>query len=152
MKTIIFAVIGLALSTAFAAPSYFVENQGQSEAPFAFKANIGSATYFVTSTGMTVDLREYERPIQSRDPMDRLMEDREPEPVSVRGHVLKLNFVDANPTPQIYGEELLTSYSNYFLGRDSCNWRGHVPHYQNIVMHDVWPGINVELVDRKSVV
>ena len=68
----------------------------------------------------------------------------------MQGHVLKMNFVNANPALLIYGEGLLSHYSNYFLGQDSCNWRGHVPHYQKVVIENVWPGINVELVAQKE--
>ena len=133
-------------------PPYFVENQGQWNAPFAFKASIGSAIYYVTTSGMTIDFRQYERQASARSQnlMDEFMDRQEPDPVSVRGHVLKMNFVNANLSPLIYGEDLLSHYSNYFLGRDSCNWRGHVPHYQKVMMQEVWPGIDVELVAQKE--
>ena len=139
-------------SFAFAQAPYFVENQGQWDAPFSFKMSGGGAIWYVTSTGMTIDFRQYERQAsaRSRDPMDEFMNGQEPGPVSVRGHVLKMNFVNANPSPSIYGEDLLSHYSNYFLGRDSCNWRGHVPHYQKVVMKEVWPGIDVELVAQRE--
>ena len=132
--------------------TYFVENQGQWDAPFAFKASIGSAIYYVTTSGMTIDFRQYERQAsaQSRDPRNDFLDRHEPELVSVRGHVLKMNFFNANPAPFIYGEDQLSHYSNYFLGRDSCNWRGHVPHYQRVVMQEVWSGIDVELVAQKE--
>ena len=130
--------------------TYFVENQGQWDAPFAFKMNGGNAIWYVTSTGMTIDFRQYERQsrIRSRNPIDDFMDRHEPEPVSVRGHVLKMNFANANPSPLIFGEDQLSHYSNYFLGQDSCKWRGHVSHYQRVVMQDVWPGIDVELVTQ----
>jgi hypothetical protein len=57
---------------------------------------------------------------------------------------LKLSFVNANASPEIVGEEKLSSYSNYFLGRDSCRWRGHVANYARVVARDVWSGIDVE--------
>jgi hypothetical protein len=141
----------LSVSAVFAAPPpYFVANEGQWDGTFAFKAQVGNVTYFVTSAGMTIDLREYEQLSMSKDPLDRFDVDRKPQALSVRGHVLKLNFVNANPTPQILGEDKLSSYSNYFFGRDSCQWRSRVPHYQKVVLKDVWPGIDVELVARKK--
>jgi hypothetical protein len=62
----------------------------------------------------------------------------------VRGHVLRLNFLNSNPNPEIIGEEKLSSYSNYFLGRDSCRWRSRVGNYAKVIARDVWPGIDVE--------
>jgi hypothetical protein len=58
--------------------------------------------------------------------------------------VLKINFLNANPSPEILGEDKLSSYSNYFLGRDSTKWRSWVGHYRKVVAKEVWPGIDVE--------
>ena len=99
---------------------FFVENAGQWDAPFAFKLDMGSAIFYVTQSGMTMDYREYERaPISARKQTpfaDRF----EHAPTSVRGHVLRMNFIDANSNPTIRGEDKLASYSNYFIGSDSC--------------------------------
>jgi hypothetical protein len=122
---------------------FFVANEGQWEEPFAFKASVGNVLYYVTPQGMTLDIRQYERSHIARDPMDRFDPRHEPEPVSVRGHVLKINYLNANTHPQILGEAKLASYSNYFLGRDSCKWRSFVGHYQTVRMKEVWPGIDV---------
>jgi hypothetical protein len=122
---------------------FFVANEGQWEEPFAFKASVGNVLYYVTPQGMTLDIWQYERSHIARDPMDRFDPRHEPEPVIVRGHVLKIDFVNANTQPQIIGEDKLASYSNYFLGRDSCKWRSFVGHYQTVRMKDIWPGVDV---------
>jgi hypothetical protein len=50
------------------------------------------------------------------------------------------------------GGEKLPHYSNYFLGRDSSNWRSRVPHYQTVIAEAVWPGIDVEYrADKQGV-
>jgi hypothetical protein len=123
---------------------FFVANEGQWEEPFAFKAAVGNAVYYVTPTGMTIDIRQYDRPQRTHDPMDRFEMRHEPEPMNVRGHVLRFTFLNANPHPEIIGENKLSSYSNYFIGRDSCKWRSFVGHYQKVRMKNVWNGIDVE--------
>jgi hypothetical protein len=55
-----------------------------------------------------------------------------------------MNFVGANANPELRGEDKLNSYSNYFIGRDSCKWRSFVGHYQKVIAQDVWSGIDVE--------
>jgi hypothetical protein len=140
--TLMFAVAAHALER-MPASLFLVANEGQWEEPFAFKAAVGNAVYYVTSTGMTVDYRQYERSQRARDPMDRFDPRHEQEPVNVRGHVLKMDFVNANAHPEIVGEDKLASYSNYFIGRDSCKWRSFVGHYQTVRMKNVWPGIDV---------
>jgi hypothetical protein len=131
---------------------YFVQNEGQWAGAFAFRFDGGGGSYFVTSSGLTIDLRQYDKPPRPRDPMDRFRPDHQKEPVSVRGHVLRLSYVGANPTPEIIGEDKLASYSNYFFGRDSCNWKSRVGHYRRVLVKDVWPGIDVEYrIDAKGV-
>jgi hypothetical protein len=124
--------------------AYFVPNLGQWDGAFAFRFARGTTTYFLTETGMMVDLRQYQRPPRSSEPLDRFGRNEADAPIPVRGHVLRLSYVNANPHPEIIGEDLLSHYSNYFLSRDSCKWRGHVPHYQKVVAKEVWPGIDVE--------
>ena len=167
----IFALLPLAASVAAGGlpPSlFFVANEGQWEEPFAFKAAVGNAIYYVTSSGITLDIRDYERTAFGSPPtsvggqkgVSSLSGAREahaaamqtpaeqgfptlPESGVVRGHVLRFTFLNANPSPEIIGEDKLSSYSNYFLGRDSCKWRSFVGHYQTVRMKNVWPGIDV---------
>jgi hypothetical protein len=133
---------------------FFVANEGQWEEPFAFKLSAGGTTVWVTETGLTIDIRQYDRTASMNrggrpdglDQFDPLRRDREPEPAACRGHVLKMNFVNANPHPLLVGQDKLASYSNYFLGRDSCKWRSRVGHYQCVIAENVWEGIDVEFV------
>jgi hypothetical protein len=50
---------------------FFVANEGQWEEPFAFKASAGNVLYYVTSQGMTLDIRQFEHSHIAHDPMDR---------------------------------------------------------------------------------
>jgi hypothetical protein len=126
--------------------SYFVPNLGQWDGDFAFRFSQGTTTYFLTETGMSLDLREAVP--RSGDYVDEKMDMAGHVPTrqkqGVRGHVLQLSYINANPQPEIIGEDLLSHYSNYFLSRDSCKWRGHVPNYQKVIVKEVWPGIDVE--------
>ncbi|MBI5059338.1 T9SS type A sorting domain-containing protein [candidate division KSB1 bacterium] len=159
MRSVI-SVLLLALPLLAAPPApppsiFFVANEGQWDEPFAFKLSAGGTTYFVTEQGLTIDIRQYDRQEHVSPsglppyPMGGLRGEEEPQPVSVRGHVLKLNFV--NPVSPhsvggLRGVDKLASYSNYFLGRDSCRWRSRVGHYQRVMAKNVWPGIDVEFV------
>ena len=140
-----------------ASAPYFVANEGQWEGDFQFKCEVGSTVYFVTPNGMTVDFREFTKyvgaagvpPVLGRfDPFERKRD-----PVTVRGHVVQIHYVKASrwqvsspaPLTEIaIGENKLPHYSNYFLGRDSTKWRSRVDHYENIIVPEVWPGIDVE--------
>jgi len=131
--------------------SYWIENTGQWGSDFQFKCEVGNAVYYVTPKGMTIDLREYHRYPKARDPLDRFDRDLDRDSVTVSGHVVQIHYVGAE-SKLAAGEGILSHYSNYFYGRDSSNWRSHVPHYQSVIAEQVWPGINVEYrADTKGV-
>ncbi len=151
------------------APSapYFVANEGQWPGNFQFKCEVGSTIYYVTPKGMTIDFRSYvgadgNPPALSR--FDNLAERGfvgaagVPPAVprrnlEIKGHVLQIHYVLApqettrsslQARHSAHGANKLPHYSNYFLGRDSTKWRSRVSHYENVIVPEVWPGIDVE--------
>jgi hypothetical protein len=123
--------------------SYFVPNQGQWDGAFDYYCDFGSMQCYVTTSGMTLDLHEQVKVPKRKEPWDG--EDRPEAMPPIKGHALILSYVNANPHPDIIAEDLLPHYSNYFLSRDSCRWRGHVPHYSKVIQKNVWPGVDIEL-------
>ncbi|MCB1060729.1 MAG: SBBP repeat-containing protein [Calditrichaeota bacterium] len=156
MRWAIFILIFVSTFAAVAAGggSYWIANQGQWEGDFQFKCEVGSAVYYVTPKGMTVDFREfhrYPRAWNQHDPLDGLDRDGERDSVTVSGHVVQIHYVGAE-SKLASGDGRFSHYSNYFLGRDSTNWRSRVPHYQTVIAEEVWPGISVEYrADKQGV-
>ena len=54
-----------------------------------------------------------------------------------------LDFVGANAHPQIVGDQVLQSQSNYFIGRDPTKWQTGVPQYGEVTVKDLYPGIDL---------
>jgi RHS repeat-associated protein len=63
---------------------------------------------------------------------------------------LRMDFVGANGTPTITGQNQLTSTSNYFPGTDKSQWHTYVPNYSEVVVHNVYPGIDVAFYGTNS--
>jgi hypothetical protein len=159
IKSVLMIICLMSEAVSFAAARtsvapYWIANAGQWEGDFQFKCEVGNAVYYVTPKGMTVDFRQYHRYPQARsqrDPMDRFDRDDERYSVTVIGHVVQIHYVGAE-SKLASGEGILSHYSNYFLGRDSTNWRSRVPHYQTVIAKEVWPGIDVEYrADKQGV-
>ena len=133
---------------AIPASLFFVANEGQWPGEFAYRYDGGGGSWFITKTGLTIDLKQYEK-VKAIDPLDRdSFRDREPENRLEKGHVLKVNLVNANPDAEMQAADKLASYSNYFLGRDSTKWRSRVGHYQKVTAKEVWPEIDVEYLAK----
>jgi hypothetical protein len=65
-----------------------------------------------------------------------------PEP-SRTGAVLRMRLVGANKNAQVAGADQLPGTTNYFLGKDSRNWRANVVNYRKVSYSDVYPGIDL---------
>ncbi|MBU0690669.1 hypothetical protein KKH18_02540, partial [bacterium] len=93
--------VSFALAQPTSRSAFFVANEGQWPGEFAFRYDGGGGSWFVTKDGLTIDLKRYEVSPSVRGgtkggPLDRdSFRDREPEPRSVKGHVLKVNLIGA---------------------------------------------------------
>lgn len=56
--------------------------------------------------------------------------------------ILKMSFIGANPKPTIEGIEEGKSRSNYFIGKDSQNWKTNIPHFAKIAYQELYSGID----------
>ena len=57
--------------------------------------------------------------------------------------VVRLQYVDANPTLDVVGMAALSGRLNYYIGNDPSRWRAGIPIYGRIKAQQVWPGIDV---------
>jgi hypothetical protein len=57
--------------------------------------------------------------------------------------VVRIQMVGANPDATVVGEQELPGKSNYLIGRDSSKWVTDVPHFGQVVYHDVYPGVDL---------
>ncbi len=62
---------------------------------------------------------------------------------TIRGHAYRMNFVGANPSPLIEGNDQQTSYRNYFIGNDESKWASNVPLYTGITYQSLYDGIDL---------
>ncbi len=55
----------------------------------------------------------------------------------------RLEFVGANPSAKITGNQKLSGNINYLLGNDATQWRANVPTFAQVRVEKIYPGINV---------
>lgn len=55
-----------------------------------------------------------------------------------------MQLVDGNKYAASTGENRQEGYYNYFLGNDQTKWASNVPLYGNVVINEIYPGINVK--------
>ena len=121
----------------------FVKNMGQTEKSVLFEAQMGRAALFLEKDAFTIALRQVV-PHDSDKPFHHSIYGR-------RGHAYKVHFVGANTTTDgatpasVEGLGQVSTYNNYFRGRDRSHWRSHVPLFDNVVYHNLWPGVDMQV-------
>jgi hypothetical protein len=57
--------------------------------------------------------------------------------------LLHLELIGAQSEPSMEGIDQLPGKSNYFIGRDSANWRTNIPQYAKVEYRSAYPGIDL---------
>ncbi len=57
--------------------------------------------------------------------------------------VVGMQWLGANPNPEVTGENQLPGTVNYFIGNDPAQWHTNIPTYQQVRLHNVFPGIDL---------
>jgi len=137
-------------------PLAFTLNQGQVDSQVKFTTSGNGCSLFFTPEGTTFLLnRETEESRAKRAAkrsvvyMDNPLADNEPD-IELEHFALKLNFLNANPAPEIIGEDRLSWNSNYFIGNDPSQWQTDVPNYSRIRLKDVYDGIDLVYYGNKN--
>ena len=136
-------------------PLAFTQNAGQVNEQVKFVARGNGATIFFTATGTTFLLSKAKEGSPTRLERELMAEagprpDLRPEPMEREYYALKLEFVGANPNPQVVGEERLPWNNNYFIGNDPSKWRTNVPNYAKIRLVEVYEGIDLVYYGNKK--
>jgi Beta-propeller repeat len=126
-------------------PLSFEENQGQTDPQVKFLSRGGGYILFLTPEEVVLSLHRA-KPVDA-SPLHRATYMRELR----KGHsaekdaVLRMHLDGANPTPDIAGLDRLQTRVDYFIGKDSKNWRTNVPSYGRVKYRGVYPGVDLVL-------
>ena len=126
-------------------PISFEPNRGQADGHVAFLAHLGASTVSLSRTGIVLTLQRS----RSGSGMGRGREQLGPRQVPTRS-TIRLGFVGALPHPRVTGEQPLPGRVNYFLGKDPRHWHTNIPTYARVLLHNVYPGIDLAVYGRQG--
>lgn len=119
-------------------------NRGQWHQNISYKINIPSGQLYLEKNGFTYDLNN-----QSVH-YDHAHEGEEHEHHEFGGHVVKTNFLGANPQPIFQELDPSPFYENYFLGNDSSQWKSGIHAIHEVDYLSLYPGIDLNLYESNS--
>src|SRR5262249_25747723 len=110
-------------------PLTFAQNAGQTDPSVQYLAHGPGYTLFLGSTDTTLLL-----------PRPQTVPTNPTPPVP---DALRLHLVGARPDTLAAGQDLLPGKANYFLGNDPSAWRTNIATYGQVVLPNVYPGIDL---------
>ena len=158
--TYLFLLVIFFLTSSAAKAQYysidFIENKGQWEGDFLFKGNVGNSAVFVEKNGYTLVLYNSDEManVVGHKKVSTLINKVEPVKINadeevangsdkIHFHAYRVNFVDANSFPEIMPEKPSGEKSNYFLGNDPSKWKKDVQGFNNVLIKNIYPGVDV---------
>ncbi len=126
---------------------------GYGRLPLAFEANEGQTDsrvrYIVRGTGYTLFVTDLET-VMSLDRYDNspltkkeLARGLGKVPRLLGSDVLRLSLTGVNRGVIFDAQNQLAGISNYFVGKDSTQWKNGLKQYAQLTAHDVYPGIDM---------
>ncbi len=118
-------------------PVSFVENRGQTDARVDYYAQGPKFGFYVTSDEVVMSLDKGAQPIDPSEAIDQV--------------VLALRFVGSDQRVQPHGAELADGVVNDLRGNDPSQWRTGIAQYRDVVYRDLWPDIDLRLLEQAGV-
>jgi len=131
--------------------TYFIENKGQWHDEVKYYVKMKGMDAWLTSTGIVYDfyIIEDKRPeeIRTKENHDKILKKYEIAPVETflkrKGHVVRMEYEGMNKNCRFEPKVKSETYHNYFIGQDSSKWASYVGLYKEVIVKDVYPGIDV---------
>lgn len=137
----------------------FIENKGQWEGDFAFKATQGASTIFLDKRGFRVakinefDYRNITHPgstsFTALSPADTIEIENSvnasaQNALDLKSHNYMATFVGANIDAAYISTKEASNFSNYFIGADPSRWKTHVKSFFEVRRESVYDGIDIK--------
>ena len=123
---------------------YFIENKGQWDEQVLFKSSFKGGNLWVQKSKLFFQLKDFSA-LRENHAGKRCDTCRN------KQYALHLNFKNCNEVNRINKNEPTEEYFNFFLGNDSTKWAKNVRGYKEVILFDLYNGINLRLIQEDEV-
>lgn len=124
----------------------FVRNEGQWDGPFIYKAEFGNINVFLEHNTLTYLIGER---LNSYKMHEYKYGKTDKAPV-LKYHAYKVNFLNANPIPEVTGSKALSRYYNYYLGKDTSKWKSFIHPELAVDYKGLYPGVDMHIASENN--
>ena len=123
--------------------SRFIENKGQWPKNVFFGARLSSGMIFIERNGITFKMYD----AAAINAIYNNIHLHQPGSQEVSGHSFKIHWINSE-LPKAEGKNKQPDFVNYFLGNDSLQWGVHAAVYSDVLLHNIYPGIDVHYYEK----
>lgn len=131
-------------------PYLFEENNGQLPGHVKFRAAMGSKYLYIEEDGLKWHLRNENDlmalPSGKHDQDHKEIE----EDLTIRHHVFKMHFKNANKGKEFFGIDSSYSVKNYLKGREQKDWAGNVHSYKEINVKNIYDKVDFKFYQQEG--
>ncbi|HRH58134.1 MAG TPA: gliding motility-associated C-terminal domain-containing protein [Chitinophagales bacterium] len=121
----------------------YIKNEGQWEAPVLYKADLSGGWVYLEKNALTFKFLEkslHSHPAKNNSTANEI----------IKGHVYKINWLNANPAVKISETDKQPYYNNYFIGNDQRKWKSNVSLYKTILYKEIYPNIDFKIYSEAN--
>jgi gliding motility-associated-like protein len=151
-RKIIYAIAILLVTIQFAfaqvpiAPIEYIKNDGQWDAPFAYKGTTPRGDFFLSKTGFTYLLGDKD----NSEKVHNKHHGKVAGPVTLNYHAYRMNFVNPNPAVEISDAKQQSHYYNYFIGNDQSKWKSNIHPALNVDYKNIYKNIDAHIYSENG--
>lgn len=119
------------------------ENLGQWEQKILFKSTLFGGNLFVERNAITFSFFDQKKLSQLHHAglNKGLVKD-----LVIKQHNYRVSFEGANAEPVVVKKQQGSDYENFYLGKDQSRWKSEVHNYHQVVLKELYEGIDYELI------
>ncbi|MCX6181734.1 MAG: gliding motility-associated C-terminal domain-containing protein [Bacteroidetes bacterium] len=153
LKHIFLSTIAVALSTlmhahvtpAQSGSARFIQNKGQWPKQVLFGARISSGMLFIENNGITFNIYDPSRLHEIYENIHH----HQPDDQQINAQSFKIEFKNA-ALPSAEGKNKYADCVNYFLGNDPSKWASNVAVFNEVYLHNIYPGIDIKYYEKNG--
>lgn len=140
------ALLSLSLHVQAGTSPLFIENKGQWDKQVLFMARCNGYAAWITQKGITFDYyRRMDNGAAQNAKQENAARRVYDTPKRSEHHVIHMTWDGGQPASDIVRSNQSPTWHNYYYGNDPAQWAEHVSLYSELLLRNIWSGINVRL-------
>lgn len=120
----------------------FIENKGQWDQNIDFKAHIPGGSMWVEGNRLTFDYVDQQDLAKVHEQHLQKNKSNQDE-IIVHHHAYRVSFMGTKGNSFLKGKRVINTKNNYFLGNDSTKWASDVSLFEQVLIENIYPGIDM---------